>query len=105
MMRLLAARPTAVNLRWALDYRPRRDRAGRRRELRAASAFAAADRLHAEDIAHQRHHGPPRRRARPRDLRRRRGRSGPVNILTHCNTGWIACVDWGTALGVVYAGA
>ena len=26
----------------------------------------------------------------------------PVNILTHCNTGWIACVDWGTALGIVY---
>ena len=31
-----------------------------------------------------------------------KGRSGPVNILTHCNTGWIACVDWGTALGIVY---
>ena len=33
---------------------------------------------------------------------RPRARSGPVNILTHCNTGWIACVDWGTALGIVY---
>jgi methylthioribose-1-phosphate isomerase len=29
-------------------------------------------------------------------------RSGPVNILTHCNAGWLACVDWGTALAPVY---
>jgi methylthioribose-1-phosphate isomerase len=31
-----------------------------------------------------------------------RGRQGPVNVLTHCNAGWLACVDWGTALAPIY---
>ncbi|MFM2130275.1 MAG: hypothetical protein RL477_1821, partial [Pseudomonadota bacterium] len=31
-----------------------------------------------------------------------RGKKGPVNILTHCNAGWLACVDWGTALAPIY---
>ena len=97
---LLAARPTAVNLRWALDIL-RAAVAGLPEDERAAAAFATADRLHEEDIATNATmaaHGA----ALVREIWEAKGRSGPVNILTHCNTGWIACVDWGTALGVVY---
>ncbi len=97
---LNAARPTAVNLRWALDI-VRAAVAGLPEAERAAAAFATADRLHAEDIstnATMAAHGA----ALIREIWEAKGRSGPVNILTHCNTGWIACVDWGTALGVVY---
>ena len=97
---LNAARPTAVNLRWALEI-VRDAVASVPPGARAAAAFATADRLHAEDIATNgtmAAHG-----ARLiREIWEANGRSRPVNILTHCNTGWIACVDWGTALGVVY---
>ncbi|HWJ74004.1 MAG TPA: S-methyl-5-thioribose-1-phosphate isomerase [Kaistia sp.] len=98
---LYAARPTAVNLRWALDI-VRADVAGLPEGERAATAFATADRLHAEDI---RTNGTMAANgaALIREIWEAKGRSGPVNILTHCNTGWIACVDWGTALGVVYS--
>ncbi len=97
---LYAARPTAVNLRWALDIM-RAAVAGLPEDERAAAAFATADSLHAEDIrtnATMAAHGAEL----IREIWEAKGRSGPVNILTHCNTGWIACVDWGTALGVVY---
>ena len=97
---LYAARPTAVNLRWALDI-VRAEMQPLAPEARAAAAFATADRLHAEDIKTNETmaaHGA----ALIREIWEEKGRSGPVNILTHCNTGWIACVDWGTALGVVY---
>ncbi len=97
---LYAARPTAVNLRWALDIM-RAAVAGLPEDERAAAAFATADSLLGEDIrtnATMAAHGA----ALIREIWEAKGRSGPVNILTHCNTGWIACVDWGTALGVVY---
>ena len=97
---LYAARPTAVNLRWALDIE-REAVTAVAPEKRAAIAFATADRLLAEDVRTNEtmaDHGL----ALIRDIWEAKGRSGPVNILTHCNTGWIACVDWGTALGVVY---
>ena len=47
---------------------------------------------------------PADRRARPRRPSRACGRSpsGGCNILTHCNAGWLACVDWGTALAPMY---
>ena len=97
---LHAARPTAVNLRWALEI-VRDAVAPVPPAARAAAAFAAAEQLHAGDIetnARMAAHGA----ALIRDIWEANGRSRPVNILTHCNAGWIACVDWGTALGVVY---
>ena len=98
--RLLATRPTAVNLRWALDI-VRREVAGLPQGKRADAAFAVADRLAEEDVATNAaiaENGM----ALVREAYDAKGRAGPVNILTHCNTGWIACVDWGTALGIVY---
>jgi methylthioribose-1-phosphate isomerase len=92
------ARPTAVNLRWALD-RVRARVAPLREEQRAASAWEESGRIADEDVAINRAlggHGA----ALIADLHRRERR--PVNVLTHCNAGWIATVDYGTALSAIY---
>ena len=97
---LLATRPTAVNLRWALD------------EMRATvSALPVGDRLDAayakgaaicdDDVATCEaigDHGL----SLVREAWEATGRSRPVEILTHCNAGWLATVDWGTATAPVY---
>jgi methylthioribose-1-phosphate isomerase len=98
--RLLATRPTAVNLRWALDI-VRREASGLPPVERCEAAFAVADRLAEEDVttnAAIADNGL----ALVRQTYAAKKDKGPVNILTHCNAGWIACVDWGTALGIVY---
>ena len=95
---LLAARPTAVNLRWALD-RIRTHVAGLPPERRATAAWDEAHRMAEEDVELNRaigRHGAELLRALHQRLRR------PVNVLTHCNTGWLAAVDHGTALSAVY---
>jgi methylthioribose-1-phosphate isomerase len=95
---LLATRPTAVNLRFALDAMgealrdvPPGERAGRAR--------ARAGELAEDDVAACQaigRHGLPLLEA----IHARSGR--PVQVLTHCNAGWLAAVDWGTALAPVY---
>ncbi|MBB5754373.1 S-methyl-5-thioribose-1-phosphate isomerase [Prosthecomicrobium pneumaticum] len=98
--RLLASRPTAVNLRWALD-RMLRAVTAVAENARHETALSLADALAEEDVATNEAiatHGV----ALVRAALEKKGGAGPVNILTHCNTGWIACVDWGTALGVIY---
>jgi methylthioribose-1-phosphate isomerase len=97
---LAATRPTAVNLRWALDEM--------RRALqplppgqRAAVAYQRAAALCDEDVAINRGigtHGLPLLQA----AWERKGKLGRVNVLTHCNAGWLATVDWGTALAPIY---
>ena len=96
---IYGTRPTAINLKWALDrmisaLRPVAV------ESRLSAAFDEADRICEEDI----------------DACRRIGRFGldiirslyrenphrPVNILTHCNAGWLATIDWGTATSPIY---
>jgi len=95
-----ATRPTAVNLWWALDRMriallplpPRR---------RHEAALALAGEIADEDVALNRaigEYGLPLIEA----AWRRKGPDGPVQILTHCNAGWLATVDWGTALAPVY---
>jgi methylthioribose-1-phosphate isomerase len=97
--RLAAARPTAVNLRWALE----RVRAVVRPlppSDRSAAAYSEAAAICDEDEAMNRAIGDaglPLIRA----LAERKG-GRPVNILTHCNAGWLATVDWGTATSPVY---
>jgi methylthioribose-1-phosphate isomerase len=96
---LLATRPTAVNLRWALDAM--KDRvASHPPGARAATARAAADAIAEEDVAINRAIGQ-HAHALIKEIFDRRGRA--VQILTHCNAGWLATVDWGTALAGVYA--
>jgi len=95
---LLATRPTAVNLRWAL---------GRMRALlqplppaqRAAAAWREAGHIAEEDVAINRAlgaHGAELIAAAHSRTRQ------PVRVLTHCNAGWIATVDYGTALSAIY---
>ncbi len=96
---LLATRPTAVNLRWALDDM-RAALLPLPQEARAARAWARADEIAEEDVASSRAiaaHGLPLIEA----ALAKKGR-GPVEILTHCNAGWLAAVDWGTALAPIY---
>jgi methylthioribose-1-phosphate isomerase len=95
---LAATRPTAVNLQWALtemasavsECAP---------EERVAAAYARAATMADEDVETCRRigeHGLPIIR-QVADGKRER-----VNILTHCNAGWLATVDWGTALAPIY---
>ncbi|WP_437608775.1 S-methyl-5-thioribose-1-phosphate isomerase [Sorangium sp. So ce834] len=95
-----SARPTAVNLRWALDE-VRRAVAPLPPPERAAAAYRRAAALCEEDVAINRaigEHGL----ALLQEAWARRGREGRVNVLTHCNAGWLATVDWGTALAPIY---
>jgi len=94
---LAATRPTAVNLRWALEAMERAVRPLAPGD-RAGAAFARAAALCDEDVAICRAiggHGLPILE----ELAAERGR---VRVLTHCNAGWLATVDWGTALAPVY---
>ncbi len=97
---LRATRPTAVNLAWALDDMMARLRNTARGE-RAAAAYRRAAEICEEDVATNRaiaDHGL----ALLREILREKGGGGPINVLTHCNAGWLATVDWGTALAPVY---
>jgi methylthioribose-1-phosphate isomerase len=97
---LLETRPTAVNLRWALDDMRRTLRATQPRE-RMKRAYARAGEICEEDVAINRAigaHGA----ALIRDAWDRKGRKAPVDVLTHCNAGWLATVDWGTALAPIF---
>ena len=97
---LNATRPTAVNLRWALDRMLTRLRdvpAGER--VRAAYAEAAA--ICEEDVAQCAAIGQHGKALIEQAATAKPGKR--VNILTHCNAGWLATVDWGTALAPIYA--
>jgi methylthioribose-1-phosphate isomerase len=96
---LLATRPTAVNLRWALDEM-RAATAPLAPATRAAAAYARAAELCDEDVALNRAiggHGLALLRALHTGHPDR-----PLNVLTHCNAGWLATVDYGTALAPLY---
>lgn len=100
---LNATRPTAVNLRWALE-RVRAKVAPLPLEQRAEAAQAEAGAIADEDVAMCEaigDHGlaifQELAAARPTE---RQGQ--PFNVLTHCNAGWLATVDWGTALAPIY---
>ena len=97
---LMATRPTAVNLRWAVD------------EMKAAvqgmppgerldAAYAKASDISEDDVATCASIGD-HGLSLIRGVWERLGRSRPVEILTHCNAGWLATVDWGTATAPIY---
>ena len=95
-----ATRPTAVNLWWALD-RMRIALLPSPPSRRHEAALALAAEIADEDVAINRaigEHGLPLIEA----AWQCKGRGGPVQILTHCNAGWLATVDWGTALAPVF---
>src|SRR3981189_526693 len=98
---LIATRPTAINLKWALD------------EMRAAlsplppsartkAAYARAGEIAEQDVAINQdigRHGLALIEA----IKATKKPGEPVNILTHCNAGWLATVDWGTATAPIYS--
>lgn len=96
---LMATRPTAVNLAWALA-RMKAHLAPLPASARAEAAFAEAAEMAEEDVrlcAAIGDHGL----ALIRDIAKSKA-GAPVNILTHCNAGWLATVDWGTATAPMY---
>ncbi len=97
---LAATRPTAVNLAWALGEM-RRALAGLPAERRLAAALVRADAIAEVDVAINRAIGEHGAKLIHRALDAKH-RHGPVQILTHCNAGWLATVDWGTALAPIY---
>ncbi len=94
-----AQRPTAVNLRWALEDL-RATLAPLAPKSRAEAAYARAGVLAEEDVETCRNIGINGLEL-IKDIAEKKG-GEPVNILTHCNAGWLACVDWGTATSPVY---
>ncbi len=100
---LHATRPTAINLRWALD-----DLRGLLRPLpeaaRAAAALQRAQEICDEDVEINRRIGLHGLEI-IRDIAASKSPNDPVRILTHCNAGWLATVDWGTATSPVYHAA
>ena len=94
---LAATRPTAVNLGWALERMLTRLRNTASAD-RVRTAYAEAAHIADEDAAGCEaigEHGRPLIAAAAQPGR-------PVRVLTHCNAGWLAAVDWGTALAPIY---
>jgi methylthioribose-1-phosphate isomerase len=98
--KLIATRPTAINLKWALDemrslLRPLPP------SKRAAAAYARANAIAEDDIAINQgigQHGLALIEA----IAAAKQPGERVNVLTHCNAGWLATVDWGTATAPIY---
>jgi methylthioribose-1-phosphate isomerase len=97
---LFASRPTAVNLRWALETM-RDALLTLAPAARAPAAFALAAKICDEDVSNCSAIGEYGR-SLIEQAWDKTGRSRPVNLLTHCNAGWLATVDWGTALAPIY---
>ena len=97
---LHATRPTAINLKWALDEMTAALR-NRPQDERAAAALQRAGEIAEDDVAINQaigRHGSALIEA----IAATKSQGERVNVLTHCNAGWLAAVDWGTALAPVY---
>ena len=97
--RLMGTRPTAINLKWALDEilavvrnRPRAER--------PAAALRRASEIADEDVATNQAIGGHGVAVIEEIATGKKGE--PVNVLTQCNAGWLATVDWGTATAPIY---
>ena len=97
---LIATRPTAVNLRWALDEM-RETLRNRPRGERLAAAYQRAAEICDEDVEICQSIGRHGLKI-IQEIAQKKPAGEPVNILTHCNAGWLATVDWGTATAPMY---
>ena len=97
---LAEQRPTAVNLRWALDEM-RAALFNVPRDQRLARAYARAAEICDEDVETCRMIGVHGLDI-IKEFASRKPAGAPVKILTHCNAGWLATVDWGTATSPIY---
>jgi len=96
---LFAARPTAINLKWALDEMLATVR-NRPRDERVALAYQRAAEICDEDVSINRAIGRHGAELIAAVAAKKNG--APVQVLTHCNAGWLATVDFGTALAPIY---
>jgi methylthioribose-1-phosphate isomerase len=97
---LAATRPTAINLKWALDEITAAVR-NQPRARRVAAAYRRAAEICDEDVAINAaigRHGL----GLIENIAARKQTGERVNVLTHCNAGWLATVDWGTATAPIY---
>jgi len=99
-LRIRQARPTAVNLAWAVDRVQAKVLAARGPAPGSAAARQEADTIAAEEVDNCRRIGEHGAELITRISALKS--AGPVNILTHCNAGWLACVEWGTATAPIY---
>jgi methylthioribose-1-phosphate isomerase len=97
---LVATRPTAINLKWALDEMMAAIR-NRAREERVDAAYQRAQEIADEDVAINAAIGRNGLKL-IEDIAAKKKPGAPVNVLTHCNAGWLATVDWGTATSPIY---
>ncbi|HEY4654470.1 MAG TPA: S-methyl-5-thioribose-1-phosphate isomerase [Cyclobacteriaceae bacterium] len=98
--KLVSTRPTAVNLAWAIDRQLKAIRNGASNDEKVAIARLTAGDIANEDVEYCKSIG----RNGLAILREvQAGKGGPVNILTHCNAGWLAFVDYGSATAPIYA--
>ena len=98
---LLATRPTAVNLRWALA-RMQQVLTVMPASERLAKAYALAAEICDEDVAINQTIGHHALGVIRRLWQEKPAGATAFHILTHCNAGWLATVDWGTALSAIY---
>ncbi|HET9688133.1 MAG TPA: S-methyl-5-thioribose-1-phosphate isomerase [Pseudolabrys sp.] len=96
---LIATRPTAINLKWALNEISAAVR-NRPRAERAEAALRRASEIADEDVAINQAIGRCGLPILEEIAATKKG--APVNVLTHCNAGWLATVDWGTATAPMY---
>src|ERR1043165_1020640 len=96
---LITTRPTAINLKWALDEMMASLR-NRPREERVAAAYRRAQEIAEEDVEINAAIGRHGLKLIEEIAVRKGGET--VNVLTHCNAGWLAAVDWGPATSPIY---
>ena len=98
--KLMATRPTAINLKWALDEVVGAVR-NRPRDDRIAAAYRRAAEICDQDVAINQAIGDHGARLIAA-IAAKKTSAQPVQVLTHCNAGWLATVDFGTALAPIY---
>ena len=106
--RLKATRPTAVNLAYAVDLILGVVSTKKTREEKVAATLQTAHAITEESVEHCRLIGEHGLALIEKTYRKRHqspvtNHQSPINILTHCNAGWLACIDYGTATAPIYA--
>jgi len=94
------ARPTAINLAFAVDKVKLELKNARNIEIAKKIAFETAQKMKQDEIDCSSSIGDHGLILIEEISKKKNGQI--VNILTHCNAGWLACIDWGTALAPVY---
>jgi methylthioribose-1-phosphate isomerase len=99
--RLKSARPTAVNLNWAVERVLQRILSEKDDDKKIVAARTETDRIAEEEVENCRNIGESGFRLIEEIYRHKSNQT--VNLLTHCNAGYLACIEYGTATAPIYA--